>query len=154
MNADGGADSAVVTRVRSAWKKFKELAPILTLRGASLKLKGKVYGSCVRSCMLYGSETWPMKKEHEAMLERTEMRMIRWMCGVTLRDRQTSSELRERMGVDPVSEVIRRNRLRWFGHVERKEDTDWVKKCMGMQVGGIDLGGDQGRLGWRWYGVI
>ena len=136
LNADGGADSAVVTRVRSAWKKFKELAPILTLRGASLKLKGKVYGSCVRSCMLYGSETWPMKKEHEAMLERTEMRMIRWMCGVTLRDRQTSSELRERMGVDPVSEVIRRNRLRWFGHVERKEDTDWVKKCMGMQVGG------------------
>ena len=50
--------------------------------------------------MLYGSETWPMKKEHEAMLERTEMRMIRWMCGVTLRDRQTSSELRERMGVE------------------------------------------------------
>ena len=24
-----------------------------------LKLKGKVYTSCVRSCLIYGSETWP-----------------------------------------------------------------------------------------------
>ena len=26
-------------------------------------------------------------------------------------------------------EVVRRGRLRWFGHVERKADEDWVKKC-------------------------
>ena len=38
INADGGADSAVVARVRSAWKKFRELSPILTQKGASLML--------------------------------------------------------------------------------------------------------------------
>jgi hypothetical protein len=136
LNEDGGADSAVVARVRCAWKKFRELSSILTLKGASLKLKGKVYESCVRSCMVYGSESWPMKANHEAMLERTEMRMIRWMCGVSKMDRKTSSELRERLGVEAIGVVIRRNRLRWFGHVERKENTDWVKRCMEMEVVG------------------
>ena len=47
ISADGGADSAVVARVQSAWKKFRELSQILTRKGASLLLKGKVYRSCV-----------------------------------------------------------------------------------------------------------
>ena len=28
-----------------------------------------------------------------------------------------------------------RSRLRWFGHVERKDD-DWVKRCTNMEVEG------------------
>src|SRR5260221_8826832 len=108
INADGGADSAVVARVRSAWKKFRELSPILTRKGASLVLKGKVYRSCVRSCMLYGSETWPMRAEHEGKLERAEMRMIRMVCGVSLRDKITSVMLRERMGVESIGVVVKR----------------------------------------------
>jgi hypothetical protein len=79
---------------RCAWKKFRELSPFLTSKGVFLKLKGKVCASCVRSCMIYGSETWPMKKESETKFETTEMRMIQRMCGVSLRDKKTSSELR------------------------------------------------------------
>ena len=41
----------------------------------------------------YGSETWPMKVEHELKLTRTEMNMIRWMCGVKLNERKKSEEL-------------------------------------------------------------
>ncbi len=86
--------------------------------------------------MLHGSETWPMRAEHEAKLERTEMRMIRWMCGVSLRERKTSAELREWIGVEAVGDVMRRNRLRWFGHVERSLQDDWVKKCGMLEVEG------------------
>ena len=32
---------------------------------------------------------------------------------------------------------LRQNRLRWYGHVLRKADTDWVKKCMEYEVGGL-----------------
>src|SRR5580700_2994037 len=136
LNANVGADSAVVARIRSAWRKFRELSPILALKGASLAVKSKIYKCCVRSCMLYGSETWPMKVEHEAKLERTEMRMIRWMCGVSLRERQTNIELRSRFGVESIVEVVRRNRLRWFGHVQRRSDDDWVKRCTMLEVEG------------------
>src|SRR5579864_6847988 len=54
----GGAEEATRARVKCAWSKFKELAPILTTRGASLKLKGKIYRACVQRVMVYGSETW------------------------------------------------------------------------------------------------
>ena len=80
MDADGGCDSALTTRVRSAWKKIREYLPILTGKGFSLKLKGKVYATYVRSCLVHDSETWPMKVEHVLKTNRTEMSMIRWMC--------------------------------------------------------------------------
>ena len=85
-------------------------------------MKGKVYATCVRSCLMHGSETWPMKVEHELQLNRTEMSMIRWMCGVKLNDRKKSKELRELLGLETVSMMIKKSRSRWFGHVERKDD--------------------------------
>ena len=81
LDADGGCDSAVTARVRSAWKQFREYILILTGQGFSLKLKGKVYATCVRSCLMHSIETWPMKVEHELKMNCTEMSMIRWMCG-------------------------------------------------------------------------
>jgi hypothetical protein len=119
LDDDGGVDSVVTTRVRCAWNKFRELAPFLTAKRVSLQVKGKVYESCVRSCMTYGSETWPLKVEHESRLETTDMRMIRWMCGVSPRDRVPSEERRAWVGVEPVNDVCRRNRPRWFGHIKR-----------------------------------
>ena len=69
-------------RVKCAGRKFRKLSPILTARRASLKLKGKVYRTCVQSVMVYGSETWAMKAEDMQRLERTESMMIRWKCSV------------------------------------------------------------------------
>jgi len=61
---------------------------------------------------MHGSETWPMKLEHELKLNRTEMRMIRWMCGVKLNERKKSEELGELLGLEPVSLMIKKSRLR------------------------------------------
>jgi len=86
--------------------------------------------------MLHGSETWPVKKENVVALQRAEMRMVRWMCGVKFKDRLPSKELRERLGIDDIALVLQQNRLRWYGHVLRKDDDDWVKKCMEYEVEG------------------
>ena len=66
-------------------------------------------------------------------LQRAETRMVRWMCGVKLKDRLPSKELKERLGIDDIALVLQQNRLRWYGHVLRKEDNDWVKKCMKLR---------------------
>ena len=86
--------------------------------------------------MLHGSETWPVRKENVVALQRAEMRMVRWMCGVKLKDRVPSKELRERLGVDDVALILQQNRLRWYGHVLRKDVDDWVKECMEYEVKG------------------
>jgi len=45
-----------------------------------------------------------------------------------------SKELRERPGVDDIALVLQQNRLRWYSHVLRKDDDDWVKKCIEHEV--------------------
>jgi len=56
--------------------------------------------------MLHGSETWPIRKENEVVLEWAEMRMVRWMCGVKLQDRVPSKGLRERLELDDIISVL------------------------------------------------
>jgi hypothetical protein len=129
IGSGGGAEEASRARVWCAWGKFRELGLIVTSRGASLKVKGKVYSACVQCVMTYGSETWPMGVEDIRRLERTEKTMIRWMSGVTLRNGKTSEEIRNRLGIVSVSDLVRQGRLRWFGHVERKDVDDWVSAC-------------------------
>ena len=49
----------------------------------------------MRSSLLHGSETWPVRKENKVALQRAEMRMVRWMCGMKLQERIPSKGLRE-----------------------------------------------------------
>ena len=53
-----------------------------------------------------------------------------------MKERISSEELRQRLDMECAMDVIRRGRLRWYGHVMRKQDEDWVKKCISMEVDG------------------
>ena len=53
---------STTTHVKTAWKKFRDLLPVLSSRHLSFKTRGRVYSSCVRSAMLHASETWPLTK--------------------------------------------------------------------------------------------
>lgn len=148
MEAGGGVGWASRCRVRSAWSKFRELAPLLAKRGASLNVKGKLYSACVRSVMTYGSETWATGIEDLNRLVRAERMMVRTMCGVALRDGKSSVELLGRLGIVSVAEIVERGRLRWYGHVERKGEEDWVSKCRKLEVAG-DKGRGRPRRTWQ-----
>ena len=86
--------------------------------------------------MTYGSETRLLQIDFGLKFETAEMPMIRWMCGISMRYRRTNKELRRLGGVEPITTVIRIGRLRWYEHVMRKADKDWVKKCMEYRVEG------------------
>jgi len=64
------------------------------------------------------------------------MRIVRWMCDINVKDKVPSKELRETLGLDDIISELQQNRLRWYGHVLRKEDNDWVKKCMEYETEG------------------
>ena len=105
LSVDGGAVAAVDVRIRIGWNKFRQLVPLLTNRDISLIRRGRLYSSCVQSSMLHGSETWPVRKENEVALRRAEMRMVRWMCNVKVKDWVPSMELRERLWIDDIKDV-------------------------------------------------
>ena len=79
---------------------------LLTNKDVSLLMRGKLYTSCVHSCMLHGSKTWPVKKDNKLTLQWPDIRMIRWMCAVEITDRFTSIELREILGIDDIITVV------------------------------------------------
>ena len=69
-------------------------------------------------------------------------------CSVSLKDRVPIEELRRRLDIESISELVRRARLRWFGQVERKEQDDWVSACRNVLVEG-DKGKGRGEKTWK-----
>jgi len=64
------------------------------------------------------------------------MKMVKWMCNVKVKDTVPNTELTERLGIDDILLILQQNRLQWYGHMLRKEDIDWVKKCTEYEVKG------------------
>ena len=67
-------------------------------RKFSLKVKGRIYQSCVKSTMLYGSETWCLRGNEMAILKRTEKAMMRVMYEVKMIEKR-SQELMSLLGL-------------------------------------------------------
>ena len=151
LNDGGGVERAVIARVKAAWYKFRSLSGVLCTRGISLKLKGVVYKACVRSVLTYGAETWAVKTESLQRLKATERRMLRLICGVTLKDRINSHEIERRLDLIGLDEHLRQKRMRWYGHVVRREKDEEVKKVMTATVEGSSR---RGRPAKKWISVI
>ena len=110
FNDTGGMEQAVAARVRAAWMKFREFGGIFCTRGASFSMKGVVYKACVGSVLMrllvltYGAETWAMKAGVFQRLRATERRMLKMICGVTLKDMVESTVTASRVGVSNLEE--------------------------------------------------
>ena len=81
---------------RSAYRK----------RGRVWRAKGIIYTTCIRPAMLYGSETWATKLEYIRKMQRSEMRMLRWMAGVSLSERKSNECVRSMLAIDDIAEVM------------------------------------------------
>ena len=77
LSAAGGFELSTTTRVKTAWKKFKDLLPVFSSRHLSFKTHRPVYSSCVQSAMLNASETWPLTKPNLQRLQRNDRAKIR-----------------------------------------------------------------------------
>ena len=133
LSAAGGCELSTTTRVKTAWKKFKDLLPVLSLLHLSFKTRGRVYSSCVRS---HASETWPLTKPNLQRLQRNDRAMIRQICNVRPQETVTtrSNELLVRLGIEDLDLILKERRLRWYGHVERSNGA--VKTAFDIQVDG------------------
>ena len=137
LNATGGCETAVTARSKIGWVKFRICSEILKGRRFSLKIKGKVYKSCVRSAMLYGSEAWCLREKEMVILRRKERATIRAMCGVKLLDRRNSEELMDMLGIKKsLDRMAKPSSMRWYGHVSRKEDENAIVTALKLEVSG------------------
>jgi len=131
-----GVEHTVRTRVAAAWKKWREVVSLLLNKNITLKIRGNVYEACVRSVMLYGSETWAMSRKMEGILIGCDRRMLRYMAGVKWQDMITSEKVAQLCGVKEIAEKLRHRRLQWYGHVKRDKDGGALRTTEEMEVAG------------------
>ena len=90
IGAGGDCDLSVITRIRSAWGKFRELLPILTSRALSYITRGQIYSTYIQTVVLHASECWAPNVNDLLKLQRNDQAMIWWTCNVRLKDRISS----------------------------------------------------------------
>ena len=142
LSAGGGCEITVTTRLKTAWKRFRELLTVLTSRHLSYKTRGHVYSSCMRRAMLHASETWPLPKTNLQSLQRNDSAMIRLICSIKPEDvaRVRSSELLAKLVLEDLDLILRERRLRWFGHVECFSGA--IRTACDIQIDGGGGGGE------------
>ena len=104
----------------------------------------------MRNALTYGAECWALKMEDERRLKTTEMRMLRMICGKTLKDKMNNEKIREMTGVVRLEEFLKEKRLRLLGHVERMDEERGPVKALLLEVEGTK----KGRPKKRWKEVL
>ena len=99
---DGEIEADVSHHIQAGWLKWRRASGDVWDKKVPLKLKGKFYRTAVRPTLLYGTECWAVKSQHEVQVSVVEMRMLRWMSGKTRHDRIRNDTVRERVGVAPI----------------------------------------------------
>ncbi|QHO57433.1 TIR-NBS-LRR type disease resistance protein [Arachis hypogaea] len=132
---NGEIEHDVNHRIQAGWSKWRSASGFICDKKVPLKLKGKFYRTAIRPAMLYGTECWVAKGEHEHKLSVEEMKMLRWMSGHTRLDKIRNEDIRERVGVAPIVEKMVESRLRWFGHVRRRPIEHPVRRVDEMEDG-------------------
>ena len=99
-----------------------------------LKVKGRIYQSCVRSAMQHGREMWCPRENEMAILRKTEKAMMRAMCGVKIVEKRRSQELRSLLGLkDILDGLASASGVRLYGHVLRRNNGDVLRRAFDFE---------------------
>ncbi|KAK2891510.1 hypothetical protein Q8A73_017175 [Channa argus] len=120
VQSNGECGKEVKRRVQAGWNGWRKVSGVLCDKRVSARMKGKVFKTVVRPAMLFGLETVALKKRQEAELEVAELKMLRFSLGVTRMDRIRNEDIRGTAHIRCFGDKVREARLRWFGHVQRR----------------------------------
>ena len=109
-----------------------------------------MYKSVVRSAMLYGMETVVVMESQVRKMEVVELKMVRWVLGVTRKNKIKNEYVRGTTKIAKLGDKLWKVKLHWYGHMKRREESyvgkgRWRWQC---QVEGKEEG--QGEDGWIW----
>ncbi|KAK3545511.1 hypothetical protein QTP70_007769 [Hemibagrus guttatus] len=136
VQSNGECGKEVKKRVQAGWNGWRKVSGVLCDRKISARIKGKVYRTVVRPAMLYGLETVSLRKRQKSELEVAELKMLRFSLGVTMLDRIMNKYIRGTAHVGRLGDKVREARLRWFGHVQKRESEYIGRRMLDMELPG------------------
>ncbi len=121
VQSNGECGREVKKRVQAGWSGWRRVSGVICDRRIPARVKGKVYKTVVRPAILYGLEVVALTKRQEKELEVAELKMLQFSLRVTRMDRIRNEHIRGTAQVGQFVDKVREARLRWFGHVQRRD---------------------------------
>ncbi|KAK3512256.1 hypothetical protein QTP70_002279 [Hemibagrus guttatus] len=121
VQSNGECGKEVKKRVQAGWNGWRKVSGALCDRKISARIMGKVYRTVVRQ---------------ESELEVAELKMLRFSLGVTRLDRIRNEYIRGTAHFGRLGDKVRKARLRWFGHVQRRESEYIGRRMLDMELPG------------------
>ena len=113
LSNDGDDSKAVEARIGKAWGAFDKKKAILTDSRLPVKTKSTVYEDYIFPVVMHTSETIVWTKKNLYKMEVFQNHIMRWITGHRLRDKVSIVKLREKTGLQPICESIRKQKLWW-----------------------------------------
>ena len=116
-----------------------QIAPLLLNKDLDLVKRCHSYEACHRPGLMYCSETWVQTEAISSSIKKTPRRVIKALRrtkGVTYKDRVTNKAVIKNTGLVDLDKLHLRSRLRWSGHVHRRENEHALKSKDHVSVPG------------------
>ena len=125
----------VELRISKAWNRWRELRGVCDKR-IPAKLKVLIYKTAIGPALLYGNKTWPLTEWLAEKVNSCEMRMLHYCLQISLLEHQKNEEIRQKVNIMPILNLMRKRLLEWFGHVCRRENEDDIQKIYELKMEG------------------
>ena len=150
----GAIEEEIAERIVKAGAAFGQLrAHVWRRSDLSLKVKGRVFQAVVMSVLLYGCEAWAVSVPGLRKLRGFYYNCLRVLAKMPRYGgrHESNAAVRKRVGCMDIEDVLRKKRLRWYGHVRRMPEERWPRRMLGAVLPGkVQVGGRRV----TWEGVV
>ena len=108
-------------RVQEGWNGWRRVSGVICDRRLPTRVKGKVYSLMMRPAMMYGLETVAVTKKQVEEMEVAEIKMLRFGMEVMRKNKIRNEYIMGTVKVEQFGIKMREGRLRWYGHVMRRD---------------------------------
>ncbi|KAL1446132.1 hypothetical protein WDU94_005544 [Cyamophila willieti] len=126
LSSEGGEETEIQNRIKLANKCLGACNKVMSTKLLSHCSKIRIYKTIIRPVLIYGAENWILTKQSQRMLITFENKVLRKIFGPICIDgnwrRRHNHEIRSMFKNPDIVGEIRSSRLRWIGHIMRKEE--------------------------------
>jgi hypothetical protein len=134
---DNNCSEEIKRRIGKATGALASLKHIWNSKKLKIENKLKILTTCVFSVLLYASETWTLKEADRRKLLAFEMKCYRRILKINWRDMVRNEDIRKRISRDEtIIDIIKKRKLRLFGHICRMDDTRLIKHIIFSKMEG------------------
>ncbi len=116
----------VLFRIGQTWGAFAKIRPILLSPKPSISFKMRLFNAACISILLYGCESWVLTPTFIKTLDILAQKRYHFILSSRWDAKLKNVDLYKIVGMEPISEQIRRRQLKFIGHCLRMPDTEPV----------------------------